>query len=137
MTSLRLLWRSGDRFECNPTPRFLLIAVALGVAISCPISGDAMDWDTSALVAWCPNRVGFEQDAKRTQYILQKHKIVTLIMYYAKMEGGSGLTEDIKHSTGWMLAVNVKNADAARKLIAEAVKKGLRINLLPEGSGPP
>ncbi len=114
--------------------RFLLIAIAAALATNYAISARATDWETAALVAWCPNRPGFEKDARRIVAILHEHSVRGDIMYYENVQGVNGLTEDIEHSTGWMLAVNVKDADAARKLIAEATKKGLRVNLLPEGS---
>jgi hypothetical protein len=84
---------------------FSLIAMTAAFPIAYPISAKAMDWETSVDVASCPNRPGFERDGKRTLALLHRHKIKADISYYQEEQGIQALTEDIKHSTGWIIAV--------------------------------
>ena len=113
---------------------FSLIAITAAFVVAYAIPAKAMDFETSVNVASCPNRPGFEKDGKRTLALLHRHKIKAELSYYEEDQGIKALTEDIKHSTGWIIYVLTKDAPAARNLIAEAIKKGLHVVVLPASS---
>ncbi len=108
-----------------------LIAIVTAFVMTHPITAKAMDWETSVDVASCSNRPGFEQDGKRTLALLHDHNIKAEISYYLEQKGIKGLTEDLEHSTGWIISVGTKDAPTARIVIAESIRKGLHVILLP------
>jgi len=108
----------------------------LGVIIACiviaagwPAVVRAMDWETASEVAFCYNRAGYERDAERVLDILKAHEIYGKIIYFKNINGVDGVTEDTSHADKFGVFVDVQSADAARKVLADEIKRGLRLIL--------
>jgi hypothetical protein len=107
------------------------IILALGITTISYEIAEAMDWDTAAEVAVCTNHGDYEELGARTRALLSDHKIDSMLMYFEKPDkfGGEGLTTDPKQAGRWGVYVHIRNANVARKLIADAVKHGLPVTL--------
>jgi hypothetical protein len=90
-----------------------------------------MDWETASEVARCVNRPGYERDATRILGVLTAHEIYSKIIYFKRVKGVDGVTEDTRQADRFGVFVDAKNARAARKVVAEQITKGLRITLCP------
>jgi hypothetical protein len=113
----------------------------LCVAIACAVIGPgyppvvrAMDWETAAEVAFCRNRAGYERDAGSVLDILKAHEIYGKIIYFKRINGVDAVMEDTSQADKFGVFVNAKNAGPARKILAEEIKKGLRITLSAGGT---
>jgi len=101
------------------------------IATVCPASMKAMDWETAAEVASCRNQPGYEQNATRVVEILKTHGIYAKVIYFKRIKGIDGITEGTSQADKFGVFVDVRDADAAREVLAEEVKKGLRVTLTP------
>ena len=120
-------WEPTDR-------RFLRIAIAyIVIAVAYLPTISAMDWETASEVAFCRNRAGYERDAGRVLDILKAHEIYGKIIYFKRINGVDAVMEDTSQADKFGVFVNAKNAGPAKKVLAEEIKKGLRITLSPCG----
>ena len=94
-----------------------------------------MDADNSIEIASCIKRTGFEKDGARALAVLREHKIQAELTYLQNQRGVKAITENPKQSTEWVIAVNSKDAAEARKLLAAAIKDGLKVVLIGEQKG--
>ena len=101
------------------------VILALGLTTIPHETAEAMDWDTAAEVAVCPNHGDYEELGARTRAHLSDYKIDSMLMYFAKPDklGDEGLTTDPKQAGRWGIYVHIRDANTARKLIAEAIKR--------------
>jgi hypothetical protein len=101
------------------------------IAIIHPSEVNAMDWQTATQVALCRNRPGYEKKAERIETLLKQQNIKTVIIYFVHVNGIRAVTEEKGHAEEFGAFVNMKNADAARKILRAAIQGGLDVTLLP------
>ena len=114
--------------------RSIAYRIPLGLvvaAILCSNGVVAMDWETAAEVATCRRHSGYEKLAARAGDLLREHGIHSELDYLAKPDksGIEALTTDPERAGRWVLYVNVRDAAEARRIVASAIKDGLRITL--------
>ena len=74
---------------------------------------------------------GYEQNATRVVEILKTHGIYAKVIYFKRIKGIDGITEGTSQADKFGVFVDVRDADTAREVLAEEVKKGLRVTLTP------